>query len=421
MKKKLMLLMLLFVGIFSFKTEVNAATLHGTGGTSTFSGFGGVCKLFDGESYAQSAKIETMKFYIDTTDNPAFCLEIGAHFVPGEASGKDLKTYLSESGISNSTDVAKKINEYLYFGYGSSGRTSNRYYLATQKLIWEELSKAGFYNTSYFKSNEFPITPPSFTKVNFYGTDVGTLDLSSEVAAITNSVTDYYKKPSICSTGNLTLETGEEKTLTDSTGVLSEYTVSCGEGLTCEKSGNNLKITAKSVGAKTITLTKAKKGTAAMAYARDNYQDLVAGGEVGPVSCKINATLTNEISISKRDVTTGNELPGAHLVLKDSSGKTVKEWVSEDTPYIISNLAPGKYTLSETIAPKGYKKTTKTVEFEVKSDGTVAGQVVMTNEPEVENPKTGTVAFIVALVVGFAAIGYSIYYFFNLKKAKLSK
>lgn len=127
----------------------------------------------------------------------------------------------------------------------------------------------------------------------------------------------------------------------------------------------------------------------------------------------------NGIPISKVDATTGKELPGAHLVLKNSSGKVITEWDSTSTPHVVSKLAPGKYTLTETIAPKGYQKSTNSITFEVKSDGTVASRVVMENEPKIENPKTGTAAFIISLIVGFVAIGYSTYYFVGLRKNRI--
>ena len=129
----------------------------------------------------------------------------------------------------------------------------------------------------------------------------------------------------------------------------------------------------------------------------------------------------NGVPISKQDATTGKELAGAHLVLKNSSGKVVDEWDSTTTPHVVSKLAPGAYTLTETIAPKGYVKSSETVTFEVKSDGTVASQVVMKNEPEIINPPTGTTAIIIAWVVGLIALGYSGYYFLGLKKKHTNK
>ena len=85
-------------------------------------------------------------------------------------------------------------------------------------------------------------------------------------------------------------------------------------------------------------------------------------------------------SISKKDATTGSELPGATLVVKDYDGKVIDTWVSTDKPHLIENLKAGIYTLTETIAPNGYILSTETVTFTIKDDGSVT-PVVMYNSP----------------------------------------
>ena len=87
-------------------------------------------------------------------------------------------------------------------------------------------------------------------------------------------------------------------------------------------------------------------------------------------------------TISKQDATTGKELPGATLVLKDANGNQIDKWVSGNTPHLVENLKPGKYTLSETIAPKGYVLSKETVTFTVNKYGKVDNPPVMKNSPE---------------------------------------
>ncbi len=59
--------------------------------------------------------------------------------------------------------------------------------------------------------------------------------------------------------------------------------------------------------------------------------------------------------IAKVDKDTKEFLVGAHLVLKDSTGKIVESWVSTDTPHVVEGLTiNGRYTLEETKAPDGY-------------------------------------------------------------------
>ena len=94
------------------------------------------------------------------------------------------------------------------------------------------------------------------------------------------------------------------------------------------------------------------------------------------------------VSISKQDATTGKELPGATLVVKDYDGKQIDTWVSTDTPHLIENLKAGIYTLTETIAPNGYILSNETVTFTVKDDGSVT-KVVMYNSPNSKDVPSG--------------------------------
>lgn len=97
----------------------------------------------------------------------------------------------------------------------------------------------------------------------------------------------------------------------------------------------------------------------------------------------INVKGRQPVYISKQDATTGTELPGAHMVLKNALGTVIEEWNSSETPHLVEKpLTPGKYTLSETIAPEGYQLSTETVTFMVNNDGGVDEPVVMKNKPK---------------------------------------
>lgn len=126
-----------------------------------------------------------------------------------------------------------------------------------------------------------------------------------------------------------------------------------------------------------------------------------------------------KVVISKQDITTGEELPGAHLVLKDKDGNIIDEWVSGDKPHEITSLKPGEtYILTETLQPDGYVLNTESIEFTVNEDGTVT-TVVMYNAPtEVikEVPKTGTFKTITYSLIGILVIAIgSLMIFRNIK------
>ena len=98
-----------------------------------------------------------------------------------------------------------------------------------------------------------------------------------------------------------------------------------------------------------------------------------------------------ELKISKQDVTTNKELPGAKLVLKNKEGKVVDSWTSTDGIHCIKGIKAGTYVLSETEVPKGYVETKETVEFKIDEYGKVTDKngkkidtVVMYNTPQKE-------------------------------------
>ena len=101
-------------------------------------------------------------------------------------------------------------------------------------------------------------------------------------------------------------------------------------------------------------------------------------------------SVTTKVVISKQDITTKKELPGAKLVIKNSKGEVVEEWTSTSTSKQIDGIEAGDYTLCETAAPAGYELYTECIKFTVKADGTTT-KVVMYNTPKKEEVKKTTV------------------------------
>lgn len=75
-----------------------------------------------------------------------------------------------------------------------------------------------------------------------------------------------------------------------------------------------------------------------------------------------------DVNISKTDVTQSKEVPGATLVVKDNKGAEVASWVSTTEPKRIT-LKTGEYTLTETLAPQGYKLSKTTIHFYLDEKG----------------------------------------------------
>ena len=77
-----------------------------------------------------------------------------------------------------------------------------------------------------------------------------------------------------------------------------------------------------------------------------------------------------KVQISKKDLTTNEELPGAELIITDEKGSEIDRWISTDAPHYMEKLPAGKYTLTEVTAPDGYAIAER-MEFEVLPNGEV--------------------------------------------------
>lgn len=96
-----------------------------------------------------------------------------------------------------------------------------------------------------------------------------------------------------------------------------------------------------------------------------------------------------EVVVSKKKLTTKEELPGARLevrlvtVTTGEDGETIRtegdvleSWVSTDTPHLLKGLKPGEYVLIETRAPEGYLEAEK-VYFTVRENMTIEDTVLV--------------------------------------------
>ena len=93
-----------------------------------------------------------------------------------------------------------------------------------------------------------------------------------------------------------------------------------------------------------------------------------------------------KVQISKVDIATGKELPGAELTVTDKDGKELDPWVSTDTPHYIEKLPAGEYTLTEITAPDGYD-IAESIRFTVLPTGEVQTVVMKDARTPKETPQ----------------------------------
>ena len=166
------------------------------------------------------------------------------------------------------------------------------------------------------------------------------------------------------------------------------------EGIKVNKSGNTFTVSipvknigdGKSVNVQ-VTVTSSKSTSVAKYYncgsGNQNLVPNIVDVETKTDSKSISGNITTEkkvtkLKISKQDITTKEELAGAHLVLKDEEGNVIDEWDSSKTAHYVEGLKAGKYTLTETIAPKGYSLSKDTISFTLEANNEVT-EVIMYN------------------------------------------
>ena len=94
------------------------------------------------------------------------------------------------------------------------------------------------------------------------------------------------------------------------------------------------------------------------------------------------------VELTKSDLTTGKELPGAHLKVTDEEGNIVDEWTSTTEPHVIKELVVGKKcTMTETKPADGYV-TAESIEFTVENTAEIQKHEMQDDVTKVQISKT---------------------------------
>ncbi|MCM1494723.1 MAG: SpaA isopeptide-forming pilin-related protein [Bacteroides sp.] len=183
-----------------------------------------------------------------------------------------------------------------------------------------------------------------------------------------------------------------EVVLQDTNGVLGNYTFvannlsfnRCNFDGTPNENGSYLKVASAGIipsGTKVSCATEkaAQSGNITYVINQTSAQDLLlcSSTRPDPVRAYMNFYTESVLQISKQDITTSAELPGATLTVTSQDGSIVYDtWVSGTTPHVIHGLQTGTYVLTEVIAPDTYTKASS-ISFSYDAESGVTQTVVM--------------------------------------------
>lgn len=132
------------------------------------------------------------------------------------------------------------------------------------------------------------------------------------------------------------------------------------------------------LGTYTITEVSAPNGYEKL---QTSVRTSVTANTTKTVTLKNTPIKKSSVRISKKDISTGREVAGATLVVKDSSGRVIERFISTTSPRLVSNLEEGIYTLTEEKAPNGYQLSSEVIRFTVRNGGTIQN-ITMYNTPK---------------------------------------
>lgn len=95
----------------------------------------------------------------------------------------------------------------------------------------------------------------------------------------------------------------------------------------------------------------------------------------------LNELIYTPVTLTKKDITGVETLPGALIEVQDSNGKVIyREYTDKNGQIPNIPVVPGTYIFRETYAPEGYALNTAVMTFKVTADGKVTGDTEIRDE-----------------------------------------
>lgn len=318
---------------------------------------------------------ELCKIFADGKE--AYCIEPGHTLYSGNTLTESASTVWKNLGSAKQ----KAINLALLYGKPGSEKslsgTEDQKWVATQLIVWEFVS--GCRSTA----DGYKCTNTKFIDgICAGGANPG---VKSVYNAISKSLANYSIVPSFASAIASKAETYEMKysdgkytlTLTDSNSILSDFSFKTTGGVSASVSGNKLTLTSSNPINDTVTFNSAKSmpsvgNTTLVPYGDASLQDVITGVEndADPIRAYFKVkTSSGNLKLVKTSED-GNVANIEFTVKGDDYSKTVK--TNSKGEFELTDLVPGKYTVTEHTPTEYAEQKSKTVNVESGKMATVS-------------------------------------------------
>lgn len=318
---------------------------------------------------------ELCKIFADGKE--AYCIEPGHTLYSGNTLTEDGSTVWKNLGSAKQ----KAINLALLYGKPGSGKslsgTEDQKWVATQLIVWEFVSGCRSTGEGYKCTNTKFIDG-----ICAGGANPG---VKSVYNAISKSLANYSIVPSFASAIASKAETYEMKysdgkytlTLTDSNSILSYFSFKTTGGVSATVSGNKLTLTSTSTVNDAVTFNSAKSmpdvgKTVLVPYGDASLQDVITGVEndADPIRAYFKVKTSSGNLKLVKTAEDGNVANIEFTVKGDGYSKTAK--TNSKGEFELTDLVPGKYTVTEHTPTEYAEQKSKTVNVESGKTATVS-------------------------------------------------
>ena len=318
---------------------------------------------------------ELCKIFADGKE--AYCIEPGHTLYSGNTLTEDGSTVWKNLGSAKQ----KAINLALLYGKPGSGKslsgTEDQKWVATQLIVWEFVSGCRSTNDGYKCTNTKFIDG-----ICAGGANPG---VKSVYNAISKSLANYSTVPSFASAIASKAETYEMKysdgkytlTLTDSNNILSDFSFKTTGGVSVSVSGNRLTLTSTSTVNDVVTFNSAKSmpdvgKTVLVPYGDATLQDVITGVEndADPIRAYFKVK-TNAGNLKLKKTSEDGVVKGIKFKVTGTDYNKIAT-TDENGTFTLTDLVPGKYTVTEHTPTEYVEQKSKTVNVESGKTATVS-------------------------------------------------